>query len=37
MDDNEKVINIMMKDANASGPYLSYIANKLGVRQHGYK
>lgn len=37
VDDNEKVINIMMKDANESGPYLSYIANKLGVRQHGYK
>ncbi|HCG7068527.1 TPA: hypothetical protein NJ320_004534 [Vibrio parahaemolyticus] len=37
VNDNEKVINIMMKDANESGPYLSYIANKLGVRQHGYK
>ncbi len=37
IDDEKKVINIMMKDANSGGQYMSYISNKLGVKPGGYK
>lgn len=37
IDESRKVISVMMSDANASGEYFSYIANKLGVKAGGYK
>jgi glycine cleavage system H lipoate-binding protein len=35
--DEELIVNVMMKDANQSGRYMSYISQKLGVRSGGYK
>ena len=35
IDDEAKVISIMMKDADENGEYLSYMSNKLGVRPRG--
>lgn len=35
VDDNSKIINIMMTDANENGEYLSYISNKLGCNPRG--
>ncbi|MBA5907931.1 hypothetical protein [Vibrio parahaemolyticus] len=37
VDDEKRVIAIMMKDANSGGQYISYIQQKLGVRPGGYK
>lgn len=37
IDDEKKVISIMMKDANSGGQYFSYISQKLGVKAGGYK
>ncbi|CAL9955923.1 tail length tape measure protein [Vibrio phage K290] len=37
IDDEKKVISIMMKDANSGGQYISYISQKLGVKPGGYK
>ncbi len=37
IDDEDKVLNIMMKDADQSGRYFSYISNKLGLRPMGLK
>ncbi|POB85734.1 hypothetical protein [Vibrio vulnificus] len=35
IDDEAKVISIMMKDADENGEYLTYMSNKLGVRPRG--
>ncbi|EOV9305370.1 hypothetical protein ACN5WT_004676 [Vibrio parahaemolyticus] len=37
IDDEKKIISIMMKDANSGGQYISYISQKLGVKPGGYK
>ncbi|MCG6219265.1 hypothetical protein [Vibrio diabolicus] len=37
VDDEQKVIRIMMKDASSGGQYFSYIQQKLGVQPGGYK
>ncbi|WP_140286070.1 hypothetical protein [Vibrio parahaemolyticus] len=37
VDEEKRVIAIMMKDANSGGQYISYIQQKLGVRPGGYK
>ncbi|EOX4435171.1 hypothetical protein ACLAC2_004653 [Vibrio alginolyticus] len=35
--DEELIVNVMMKDANSGGRYMSYIQQKLGVKPGGYK
>ncbi|WP_270944401.1 hypothetical protein [Vibrio parahaemolyticus] len=37
IDDENKVINIMMKDAQSGGQYYSYISQTLGVKPGGFK
>ncbi|HBC3857014.1 TPA: hypothetical protein KD866_002391 [Vibrio parahaemolyticus] len=37
VDDERRVIAIMMKDANSGGQYMSYIQRQLGVSAGGYK
>lgn len=37
VDDEQKVISIMMKDADSNGQYYNYISSKLGVSAGGYK
>ncbi len=37
IDDESKVINIMMKDAQSGGQYYSYISQTLGVKPGGFK
>ncbi|MFG0473704.1 hypothetical protein [Vibrio sp. YQ_10] len=37
IDDESKVINIMMKDAQSGGQYYSYISKTLGVQPGGFK
>lgn len=37
IDDEKKVVSIMMKDAQRGGPYMNYISQKLGVKPGGYK
>ncbi|WP_030000935.1 hypothetical protein [Vibrio parahaemolyticus] len=37
IDDENKVLNIMMKDAQSGGKYFSYISKTLGVQPGGFK
>ena len=37
VDEKEKVVRIMLEDANKNGDYYNYISSKLGVNAGGYK
>lgn len=37
IDDEKKIISVMMKDASSSGKYYGYLSQKLGAKSGGYK